>query len=81
MIILCIISASEIVDCKVKLTLLVVRMGLGTIVLEVSREDEKGSALCGGCNGLRGSNREQRDLFCPISSSYLPESSGGSTSN
>lgn len=79
-IILCIISASKIVDCKAKLTLLAIRMGLDTTVLEVCREDVKGSALCGGCNGLRGSNRKSRYLFCPISSSYLPESPGGSPS-
>lgn len=68
-IILGILSASEIADCKVKLTLLQVRMGLSAIMLEVCREDVEGSALYGGCNGLRGLNREQRDLFCPISSS------------
>lgn len=59
MIILGILPASEVADCKVKLTLVQVRMGLGAIMLEVCREDVDGNALCGGCNGLRGSNRKR----------------------
>lgn len=64
-IILGILSASEIADCKVKLTLLQVRVGLRAITHEVCREGVAGSAWqCrGACNGLRGPNREQRDLF------------------
>lgn len=45
-IILGILAASEIADCKVKPTLLQVRMGLGALMLEVCREDAEGSALC-----------------------------------
>lgn len=78
-IVLGVLSAAEIADCKVKLTLLLVRMGLGAITLEVCREDVEGRALCGGCNGLRESNRQQRDLFCPIFCSHLRESSGESS--
>lgn len=78
-IILGILPACEDADCKVKVTLVQVRMGLGAIMLEVCRDDVESNVFCGACNGLRGSNKKQRYLFCLISSSYLPETSGGSS--